>query len=107
MKDYNKNNKCVKDYNKNKESLYLKYWDENNVYGWAMSQKLSLGGSKWVEETSQFNKDFIKTCNEDRDIGYSLEVYVQSLENLNNDLPRRMKIEKVKKRVANLHNKKD
>ena len=34
------NNKYMKDYNQNKESWYLKYWDINNLYGWAMSQKL-------------------------------------------------------------------
>ena len=27
------NNKCMKDCNQNKESSYLKYWDENNSYG--------------------------------------------------------------------------
>ena len=26
-------NKYVKDYDKNKESLYLKYWNVNNLYG--------------------------------------------------------------------------
>ena len=35
--------------------------DVNNVYGWAMSQKLPLGSAMWAEETSQFNEDFIKS----------------------------------------------
>ena len=34
------NNKYMKDYHKSKESLYLKYWDVNNFYGWALPQKL-------------------------------------------------------------------
>ena len=43
-----------------KESLYLKYWNVNNFYGWPMSYKLPVGGFESVEETSQFNEDFIK-----------------------------------------------
>ena len=33
-------NKYMKYYNKNKESSYTEYWDVNNLYVWAMSQKL-------------------------------------------------------------------
>ena len=43
------NNKHMKDYNKNRESLYIQYWDVNNLYGRAMSLKLpvyNLSGQK-------------------------------------------------------------
>ena len=36
------NNKHMKDYDKNKESLYIKCCDVNNLYGWTMSQKLPV-----------------------------------------------------------------
>ena len=45
-------NKHMKDYDKNRESLYLKYWDVNNLYGMVMSQNLPGDGFKWVENTS-------------------------------------------------------
>ena len=48
-------NKFMKNYDKNKESSYLKYGkygDVSNSYGWEMSQKLSVDGLSWVEETS-------------------------------------------------------
>ena len=39
-------NKYIKDWHKNKECLYLNYWDANNLYGGAMSQKLFLNELK-------------------------------------------------------------
>ena len=46
----------MKEYDKKKESSYLKYWDVNNLYGWAMSQKLAASNFKWVEDISKFKK---------------------------------------------------
>ena len=40
------NNKYMKNYNKSKESSYIMYLDANNLYGWAMSQKLPTGDFK-------------------------------------------------------------
>ena len=50
----------MRDYCKNKESSHLKYYDINNLNGWKMLQKLHVGSFKWVENISQFNKDFVK-----------------------------------------------
>ena len=71
------NNKYMKNFDKNNESLYLKYLDANNLYGWAMSQKLSVNGFKWVKNLSKFNEDFIKTYDENSDKGYFLEVDIE------------------------------
>ena len=54
------NSKYVKHYDKNQESSYLQYWDANNLYGWAMSQKLPVNNFEWIRNTSQFNEDFGK-----------------------------------------------
>ena len=71
------NNKHMKNYVDNKESSYLKNWKVNNLYGWAMSQKLPVDGFNWVENISQFNKDFLDSYNED-----SNERYFQVIENI-------------------------
>ena len=49
------NNKYMKNYDKNKESSYIQYLDQNNLYGWVMSQKLPADGFKWVEDVSSLN----------------------------------------------------
>ena len=41
------NNKYMENYDKNKESSYIQYLDANNLYGWAMSQKLPVDDFKY------------------------------------------------------------
>ena len=54
----------MKGYDKNKESPFLKYWGINNLYSWAILQKLPGNGLKWVKHLSQFDEDSIKSYNE-------------------------------------------
>ena len=65
------------------------YLDANNLYRWAMSQKLPVNGFKWVEHLSKFNEIFIRNCDENSDKGYFLEIdidYPKELFNLHKDL---------------------
>ena len=57
----------MKDCEANKESPYLKYQDANDLYRWAMLQKLLVNNFEWIEDYFQFNKDFIKSYNEESD----------------------------------------
>ena len=43
------NNKYMKNYDKTKPSTYIQYFDANNLYGWAVSQKLPTHGFKWID----------------------------------------------------------
>ena len=76
-----------------------------------MLQNLPVNNFAWIKDTSKINEDFIKKYNRESDEGYFLEVDVQYLEKvheLHNDLtflPESMKIEKVKRLLANLHDR--
>ena len=52
----------MNNYDKNKESSYLEYLDPNNLYGWAMSEKLPVRNFKSIEKDciSKFNHELIK-----------------------------------------------
>ena len=55
-----------------------------------MSQKLLVNNFEQIENTSQFNEDFIKKYNEESDEGYFLKVdvqYPEKLHKLHNGLP--------------------
>ena len=107
------NNYYMKDYDKTKESSYIQYLDANNLYGAAMSKKLPMKGFKWLDNIERIDEEFIKEYNEINDKGYVIEAdvdYPQELHDLHSNMPflsERMIINKTKKLVCNLHNKKN
>ena len=107
------NNIYMKDYDQTKESSYIQYLDANNLYGAAMSKKLLIKRFKWLDDIERIDEEFIKEYNEINDKGYVIEADVddsQELHDLHSDmpfLPERMVINKTKKLVCNLHNKKN
>ena len=102
------NNKHMKNYDRD---IILMYLDANNLYGWAMSQKLPVNCFKWVENLSKLNEILIRNYNENRDKGYFLEVdadYPEKLFDLHKDLPflpERKKVNKVEKLICNIEDK--
>ena len=106
------NKKYMKDlYNPDEESIYLQYLDANNLYRWAMAQKLPTQGFKWKEGEDLTPEKIDKLVKKDKR-GYFLEVdveYPKELHENHNELPfltERMKICRVEKLVPNLKDKK-
>ena len=101
----------MKKYNKDIIFSYPMYLDANKLYGWAMSQKLSMNGFKWLKNVSQFNECFIRNYDENGDIGYFLEEdidYPEKLFNLHKDLPflpERKKVNKVEKLICSIEDR--
>ena len=77
-----------------------------------MPEKLPVKDFKWIEDLSKIDENFIKNYDEDKNIRYFLKVdiqYLKELRDLHSDfsfLPERMKLNKCKKLVYNLYNKK-
>ena len=96
------NNKYMKNYNNNEESSYIQYLDANNRQG--------IDNNETAEAV--INEDFIKNYDENNDKGNIFEVdvkYPKRLHELHSDLPflsERMEVNKCKKLVCNLFNKK-
>ena len=73
-------------YDQEKAKTLIQYLDANNLYGWAMSQKLPIGGFEWTNPTT----DEVIQTPDDSDEGYIIEVdleYLKELHDLHNDYP--------------------
>ena len=83
------NNRYMKTYDEKAPSKYIMYLDANNLYGWAMSQYLPTGGSKWMTK-NHIDKIDLAKYTEDSKKGLILEVdlaYPEELHDLHNDYP--------------------
>ena len=105
------NNRYRKDFDENKESTYIQYFDANNLYGWAMSQPLSVRGFKWVKNKSKFTSDFILDYDVYSDVGYIFETTIRYPEELHGKhknlsfLPQKEKINNCQKLICNVKDK--
>lgn len=81
------NNKHLKEFNPNDESVYIGYYDSNNLYGLSMSQPLPYGGFCWIDPSTLGN---IVTIPKFGDVGYILDFdfeYPEHLHDYHYDLP--------------------
>ena len=98
------NNKYMGDsFIKKDPTKYMQYLDANNLYGWAMSKSLPTHGLKWMEEDEKNNwKNY--SCILEVDLEYP-----KSLHDLHVDYPlapEQIVVNKVKKLIPNLGDKK-
>ena len=104
------NNKYMKNFNKKILSSYLMYLDTNNLYGWAMITKFSVGKFEWIHP-NDYTEDLIKSYDDNDDYGAILKVdikYLKELLNKHKDLPflpERRKINKTNKLTTCIEDK--
>ena len=82
------NNKYVKDFDESQPSKFIiTYLDANNLYGWAMSKGLPVGGFRWLDWNEAV--EWERTV-ETEGVGYFLEVdleYPEEMHDEHNDFP--------------------
>ena len=99
------NNKYMGErFNDKKPSKYITYLDANNLYGWGMSKPLPTHGFKWMNSCELKNWENYP-CILEVDLGYP-----KNLHDLHNDYPlapEQIEVNKVKKLIPNLGDKKN
>ena len=104
------NNKYMKDFDESKPCTFIQYLDANNLYGWAMTQKLPTHGFKWINVDKSSVLKLLKK--KDTNQGSIFEVdldYPRSLWKKHNDYPlapEKVKIDKTEKVISSFLPKK-
>ena len=104
------NNEYMKDFDESKPSSFIQYLDANNLYGWAMSQKLPTHGFKWIDVDK--TKVLKLLQKKDANRGFIFEVdldYPKSLWDSHNDdplAPEKLKVDKIDKLICSFLPKK-
>ena len=83
------NNPYMDNYDKTQPNSYLFYVDANNLYGWAMSEKLPVNNFKFLTEQEVARVDFCSVP-DDSETGYIVECdleYPTELHDEHNDYP--------------------
>ena len=89
MRHAKANNPRVTGFDKDKPTNWLRYDDANNLYGWAMSQKLPTRDFNWVD-ASTWDATRVLALADDTDRGEFIEVdlgYPTELHDSHNDYP--------------------
>ncbi len=96
------NNKYLNNHNPACDPIYIPYLDANNLYGWAMCQKLPMKDFIWTNSSE---------INDWKNIQCILEVdleYPKELHDFHNEYPlapEKIQVNKIDKLIPNLHNK--
>ena len=103
----------MKSYNKNVTSSYLQYLDGNNLYGWAMCEKLPIAGFEWIDPSTYTSDKIENYDDDDSREGAQLKIeieYPKDLHSLHSDLPflcDRKELNKTSKLITSLEDKKE
>ena len=104
------NDKYMKDFDESKPSSFIQYLDANNLYGWAMTQKLPTHGFKWIDVDKTKVLKLLEKKDTNRGFIFEVDLdYPETLWDSHNDYPlapEKIKVDKIDKLICSFLPKK-